>query len=123
MLMIHFDNIKEYNRFIGYNDPKKDLIDVVKYNDCKSIRLLCDGLTSDFYMMAFKRNMTDLNWFGNTEYDTTSAFLYFIKPKQIHTWNVDKRWEGYQILICPYFSKSTILTLAFFSITLKKPCS
>ena len=114
MLMIHFDNIKEYNRFIGYNDPKKDLIDVVKYNDCKSIRLLCDGLTSDFYMMAFKRNMTDLSWFGNTEYDTTSAFLYFIKPKQIHNWNVDKRWEGYQILISPILLQEYNIDFSFF---------
>lgn len=120
MLMIHFDNIKEYNRFIGYNDPKKDLIDVVKYNDCKDIRLLCDGLTSDFYMMAFKRNMTDLNWFGNTEYDTTSAFLYFIKPKQIHNWNVDKRWEGYQILISPILLQEYSIDFSFFQYNIKE---
>lgn len=30
--------------------------------------------------------MTDLNWFGNTEYDTESGFLYFIKPNQVHSW-------------------------------------
>ncbi|WP_326984213.1 helix-turn-helix domain-containing protein [Chryseobacterium sp. MYb264] len=112
--MIHFDNIKEYNRFNGYNDPKKDLIDVVKYEDCKSLRLLCDGLTSDFYMMAFKRNMTDLNWYGNTEFDTTSAFLYFIKPNQIHSWNIDKRWEGYHILISPILLRDYNIDFSFF---------
>jgi hypothetical protein len=39
-------------------------------------------------MIAFKQNMSDLKWFGNTEYDTKSGFLYFIKPNQIHQWDV-----------------------------------
>lgn len=112
--MVHFDTIREYNKFIGYNIPGKDLIDVVKYEDCKSLRLACDGLTSDFFMMAFKRNMTDLHWFGNTEYDITSAFLYFIKPHQIHQWNVDKPWKGYHILISPILLQQYNIDFSFF---------
>jgi hypothetical protein len=39
-----------------------------------TILMSCSGLTSDFYMIAFKQNMSDLKWFGNTEYDTKSGF-------------------------------------------------
>jgi hypothetical protein len=48
-------------------------------------------------MIAFKQNMSDLKWFGNTEYD--KIFLYFIKPNQIHQWDVKEPWTGYHILI------------------------
>jgi hypothetical protein len=71
----------------------------------------CSGLTSDFYMIAFKENMSDLKWFGNTEYDTKSGFV-FHKPNQIHQWDVKEPWTGYHILILHCF-KSTILTLVF----------
>jgi hypothetical protein len=38
----------------------------------------CSGLTSDFYMIAFKQNMSDLKW--NTEYDTKSGFVFHKLP-------------------------------------------
>jgi hypothetical protein len=79
----------------------------------------CSGLTSDFYMIAFKQNMSDLKWFGNTEYDTKSGFLY-IKPNQIHQWDVKEPWTGYHILISPLLLQSTILTLVFYNIKLMK---
>lgn len=112
--MQHFNNIKDYNNFIGYGKPKKDFIDVVKYNDHKELRLKCSGLTSDFYMMAFKRNMTDLEWFGNTKFDTKSGFLYFIKPNQIHKWDVKERWEGLHILVSPILLAEYNIDFSFF---------
>jgi len=112
--MHHFKNIKAYNDYIGYSRPKKDLIDVVRYEDSKNLRLSCSGLTSDFYMMAFKRNMTDLKWFGNTEYDTKSGFLYFIKPDQVHHWDVEMPWKGYQILISPVLLQEYKIDFNFF---------
>jgi len=112
--MIHFNTIKAYNTYIGYGKPKKELIDVVRYKDFEKLRLTCKGLTSDFYMMAFKRDMTDLNWFGNTEYDTESGFLYFIKPNQVHSWQVLKPWEGYQILISPILLQEYAIDFNFF---------
>ncbi|WP_313374961.1 helix-turn-helix domain-containing protein [Chishuiella sp.] len=112
--MIHFNNIKDYNAYIGYGIPKKDIIDVVKYDEWKNLRLSCNGLTSDFYMIAFKRNMTDLSWYGNTKYDTASAFLYFTKPNQTHKWYVDKPWEGYHILISPILLQEYNIDFSFF---------
>ncbi len=98
---MHFTKIKEYNAYVGYGAPKKDLIDVVRYNDFKDLRLSCSGLSTDFYMMAFKRNMTDLEWFGNTKYDTKSGFLYLIQPHQVYKWNTDEAWEGYHMMVSP----------------------
>lgn len=112
--MKHFKSIKKYNQYIGYNLPKKDLIDIVDYNHCNNLRLQCEGLTSDFYMMAFKRSMTDLQWFGNTKFDSSSAFLYFIQPKQIHKWHVEKPWKGYHILVSPILLQEYNIDFSFF---------
>jgi AraC-like DNA-binding protein len=65
-------------------------------------------------MMAFKRNMTDLEWFGNTEFDTKSDFLYFIKPSQMHKWDVKEPWEGYHILVSPILLKDYNIDFSFF---------
>jgi hypothetical protein len=63
--------------------------------------------------------MSDLKWFGNTEYDTKSGF-YFINPNQIHQWDVKEPWTGYHILISPLLLQSTILTLVFYNMKLMK---
>jgi hypothetical protein len=47
-------------------------------------------------------------------------FLYFIKPNQIHQWDVKEPWTGYHILISPLCFKSTILTLVFYNMKLMK---
>lgn len=112
--MEHFNSIKKYNQYIGYRTPKKELIDVIHYDDFDKLRLQCDGLTSDFYMMAFKRNMTDLQWFGNTQFDTSSGFLYFIKPNQVHQWKVEKPWQGYHILVSPILLQEYNIDFSFF---------
>jgi len=112
--MQHFDTIKKYNNFLGYDKPKKDLIDVVKYANYDKLQLTCSGITSDFYTIAFKRNMTDLEWFGNTEFDTKSAFLYFIKPEQVHKWDVKKPWEGSHILVSPILLSAYNIDFSFF---------
>ena len=112
--MLHFDTIKEYNQFIGYGQPKKELIDVVHYDHFPELRLSCKGLTSDFYMIAFKRNMADLEWYGNTEFDTKSGFCYFIKPDQIHKWDVKEAWHGYHILISPILLQEHGIDFNFF---------
>ncbi|PVX48848.1 AraC family transcriptional regulator [Balneicella halophila] len=112
--MQHFNSIKKYNQYIGYKSPKKDLIDIVNYNDYDKLRLHCDGLTSDFYMMAFKQNMTDLQWFGNTKFDTSSSFLYFIQPKQVYKWSVEKQWKGYHILVSPVLLQEYNIDFSFF---------
>ncbi|AXT63729.1 AraC family transcriptional regulator [Aquimarina sp. AD10] len=112
--MQYFNTIKEYNQFIGYGSPKKELIDVVHYDDFPELRLSCKGLKSDFYMIAFKRGMTDLEWYGNTEFDTKSGFCYFIKPDQTHKWEVKKPWKGYHILISPILLQEHNIDFSFF---------
>jgi hypothetical protein len=63
-------------------NPKRK-IDVVRYEDSNDLKMSCSGLTSDFYMIAFKQN-TDLKWFGNTEYDTKSGFVFHKTNKFIN---------------------------------------
>jgi hypothetical protein len=71
--MEHFSKIVDYNSFIGQKNLKKNNR-CCKYEDSNDLIMSCSGLTSDFYMIAFKQNMSDLKWFGNTEYDTKSGF-------------------------------------------------
>jgi hypothetical protein len=71
--MEHFSKIVDYIHLLDTKNPK-EIIDVVRYEDSNDLKMSCSGLTSDFYMIAFKQNMSDLKWFGNTEYDTKSGF-------------------------------------------------
>lgn len=112
--MHHFTTIKDFNKFMGYSEPKKDLIDIVKHEEHKNLRLKCDGMYSDFYLMAYKRHMTDPQWFGNTEFDADSGFLYMIKPNQIYSWETDKPWEGYHILVSPVLLQEYSMDFNFF---------
>lgn len=112
--MLHFTTIKDYNDFVGYGTPKKELIDVVRHDDFKNLRLACNGLSTDFYMMAFKRNLTDPEWYGNTEYDTQSGFLYLIKPEQMYKWKTYKPWKGYHIMVSPILLQEYNIDFSFF---------
>ncbi|WP_425075263.1 helix-turn-helix domain-containing protein [Psychroserpens sp. S379A] len=118
--MHHFKTIQDFNSFMGYASPKKDLIDVVKHEEHKNLRLKCDGMHSDFYLMAYKRHMTDLHWFGNTEYDDDSGFLYMIKPNQIYSWDTDKPWEGYHIIVSPVLLQEYNMDFNFFQYEIKE---
>jgi hypothetical protein len=74
-ILEHFSKIVDYNSFI-YKKTQKEIIDVVRYEDSNDLKMSCSGLTSDFYMIAFKQNMSDLKWFGNTEYDKIRFFVF-----------------------------------------------
>jgi len=114
-MAIHFNSIKKYNQYFNIAPPKKEFIDVVRYDDYQNLRLESSGITSDFYMLAFKRNMTDLRWYGNTDFDTKSGFLYFISPDHLHKWNVKQQWSGYHILINPILIKEKNINFSFFN--------
>ena len=118
--MHKFDKIKDYNAYVGYGKPKKELIDVVRYDDFKQLRLSSPEIATDFYMMAFKRNMTDLEWFGNTEYDTKSGFLYLIKPNQMYKWDTNRAWEGYHIMVSPILLQEYNIDFSFFQYEIRE---
>ncbi|GAB5563092.1 MAG: AraC family transcriptional regulator [Winogradskyella sp.] len=112
--MQHFSNIKDYNNYIGYNSPKKDLIDIVCYDDFKNLRLSSPEISTDFYKMAFKRGMGDLTCYGNTSYDMQSGFLYFMKPNQAYQWETNKPWKGYHIMVSPVLLQEYNIDFSFF---------
>lgn len=118
--MQKFKRIQDYNTYVGYGKPKKDLIDVVRYDDFKELRLSSSEISTAFYMMAFKRNMTDLEWFGNTAYDTKSGFLYLIKPDQLYKWDTNKAWEGYHIMVSPILLQEYNLHFSFFQYEIRE---
>ncbi|EAY27376.1 transcriptional regulator [Microscilla marina ATCC 23134] len=64
--------------------------------------------------MAFKRGMTDLEWFGNTEFDTKSGFLYLIQPHQVYKWETDHPWEGYHMMVSPILLQEYNIDFSFF---------
>jgi hypothetical protein len=40
--MEHFSKIVDYNSFIGYKKPKKEIIDVVRYEDSNDLKIVLD---------------------------------------------------------------------------------
>ncbi|WP_282080473.1 helix-turn-helix domain-containing protein [Aquimarina algiphila] len=110
----HFNSIKGFNRYLNLKSPKKDLIDVVKYDDYDDLKLESAGITFDYYMIAFKRNMSDLRWYGNTEYDENSGFLYFLSPNQRIEWKSKNQWSGYHIMISPILLQEFNIDFNFF---------
>ncbi|NOU58355.1 AraC family transcriptional regulator [Marinifilum sp. JC070] len=70
--------------------------------------------------MAFKRNVTDLHWFGNTEFDTKSGFMYLIQANQAFHWNVDSPWSGYHILISPLLLQENQIGFSFFNYEIRE---
>lgn len=111
----HFDSIKAFNKYLGLKSPKKELIDVVRYNDYNDLRLESSGITFDYYLIAYKRNMTDLRWYGNTEYDRESGFLYFLSPDQLIEWKVEQQWSGYHIMISPILLQEFNIDFNYFN--------
>jgi hypothetical protein len=90
----------------------KEIIDVVRYEDSNDLKMSCSGLTSDFYMIAFKQNMSDLKWFGNTEYDTKSVFV-FHKTQPNSSMGCKEPWTGYHILISPLLLQEYNIDFSF----------
>ncbi|BDW93684.1 AraC family transcriptional regulator [Flagellimonas marinaquae] len=112
--MTHFKSLKEFNHYVGYTAPKKELIDVVKYDEFENLRLKSEPITTDWYMMAFKRNVTGLHCFGSTEFDRDAAFLYFVKPNQVFEWDATEPWKGYHMLISPVLLQEYNIDFSFF---------
>jgi hypothetical protein len=46
--------------------------------------------------------------------------LYFIKPNQIHQWDVKEPWTGYHILISPLLLQEYNIDFSFYNMKLMK---
>ncbi len=118
--MKHFDNIQNLSEYYGFN-LKHPLIDVRKYEDVKSKRIIKkEPISFEFYTISFVRNFNGFIQIGNTKFEGDNGVLHFIEPNQLYTCNSTNLWEGYQVLIHSnifkeHFSHKEINAYDFFS--------
>lgn len=119
-LVKHFKEIQNISEYYGVN-LKHPLIDIRKYEDAKSTKLIKnEPISFDFYTISFVKNFNGFIQIGNTKFEGENGVLYFIEPKQVYTCNSTNRWKGYQLLIHPniftaHFSHKEINAYDFFS--------
>ncbi len=118
--MKHFKDIKNLSEF--YNvDLKHPLIDIQKYEDIKSGKLIKnEPISFDFYKISFVKNFNGFIQIGNTKFSGENGVLHFVEPEQVYTCNSTNPWKGYEILIHSdifkkYFTQKRISTYDFFS--------
>ncbi len=117
----HFTSINNFNDFINVASVvHSEEMHVLKYDEHPSIRLASDGITTDFYFIAYKKNMNDLNWYGNTKFDEKAGFLYFMRPHQLHAWNASMSWKGYHMLLVPSVLTTHNIHYSFFTYGINK---
>ncbi|WP_422106345.1 helix-turn-helix domain-containing protein [Winogradskyella sp.] len=92
-------SIAEFVKYINVSRNKSDDIHITKYHEHPNLRLQSDAITTNFYLIALKYDFENYEVFGQTNYDTGSAFAYFDLPHQPIEWSVKRPWSGYHILI------------------------
>lgn len=116
----HFKNIQNLSNYYGV-DSKHPLIDIQKYEDTDSEKLIKnEQLSFDFYTISFVKNFNGHIQIGGTKLEGKNGVLYFIEPRQQYTCNATNPWEGYQVVLHPnifkkHFSHKEIDSYDFFS--------
>lgn len=79
--MQHFRSLADLHRFNGFPPPENPLISV---NRCtRTCSFGNKELTSDFYMIGFKKLKTGVIMYGRTKYDHANGSMMFVRPRQI----------------------------------------
>ena len=118
--MKHFQDIQNLSEFYDA-DLKHPLIDIQKYEDASSEKLIKnEPISFDFYIISFVKNFNGFIKIGDTKFNGENGILHFIEPEQVYSCNSTNPWKGYQILIHPkifseYLNHKNISTYDFFS--------
>jgi len=116
----HFQDIQNLSEFYDA-DLKHPLIDIQKYEDASSEKLIKnEPISFDFYIISFVKNFNGFIKIGDTKFNGENGILHFIEPEQVYSCNSTNPWKGYQILIHPkifseYLNHKNISTYDFFS--------
>jgi AraC family transcriptional activator of pobA len=94
--MMHFKSLSDVHRCNNYPEPEHPLLTLFTCNPLRSVTSY--EVTTDFYVIAFKRFSSGEIRYGKTRYDHQSGSMYFLKPNQsIEMKSIALDGEGFEI--------------------------
>lgn len=93
---MHFKSLGDVHRCNNYSAPENPLLTLFTCNPLRSVASY--EVTTDFYIIAFKKLNSGQITYGKTRYDHESGSLYFLKPQQtIQMKDIALDGEGFEI--------------------------
>ena len=93
---MHFKSLNDVHRCNNYPEPENPLLTLFTCNPLRSVSTY--EVTTDFYIIAFKKFSSGDIRYGKTGYDHQSGSMYFLKPNQtIKLKDVALDGEGFEI--------------------------
>lgn len=93
---MHFKSLSDVHRCNNYPEPENPLLTLFRCNPLRSISSY--EVTTDFYIIAFKKLNSGEIRYGKTRYDHQSGSMYFLKPQQaICMKDISLDGEGFEI--------------------------
>ena len=77
---MHFKHLGDVHRCNNYPAPENPLLTIFTCNPLRNV--VSYEVTTDFYIIAFKRLTSGEINYGKTRYDHQSGSMYFMKPQQ-----------------------------------------
>jgi AraC family transcriptional activator of pobA len=94
--MMHFKSLSDVHRCNNYPEPEHPLLTLFTCNPLRSVSSY--QVTTDFYVIAFKKFRSGEIRYGKTSYDHQSGSMYFLKPNQtIQMKDIALDGEGFEI--------------------------
>src|SRR5687767_10477819 len=78
---MHFKSLSDVHACNNYPAPENPLLTIFTCNPLRSV--VSYEVTTDFYIIAFKRLSSGEITYGRTRYDHQSGSMYFMKPQQV----------------------------------------
>lgn len=93
---MHFTSLSDVHRRNNYPEPEHPLLTMFRCNPLRSVTSY--EVTTDFYIIAFKKFKSGEIRYGKTRYDHQSGSMYFLKPQQvIQMKDIALDGEGFEI--------------------------
>lgn len=93
---MHFKSLADVHRCNHYPEPENPLLTIFTCNPLRNVASY--EITTDFYIIAFKKLSSGEIKYGRTRYDHQSGSLYFMKPQQkMQMKDISLAGEGFEI--------------------------
>ncbi|MEO5893517.1 MAG: helix-turn-helix transcriptional regulator [Ferruginibacter sp.] len=93
---MHFKSLSDVHRCNNYPEPEHPLLTLFTCNPLRSVTSY--EVTTDFFVIAFKKYSSGEIRYGKTHYDHQSGSMYFLKPHQtIQMKDVALDGDGFEI--------------------------
>ncbi|MBO9203074.1 MULTISPECIES: helix-turn-helix domain-containing protein [Niastella] len=93
---MHFKSLSDVHHCNNYPSPENPLLTLFTCNPLRSVSSY--EVTTDFYIIAFKKLNAGEIRYGKTRYDHESGSMYFMKPQQtIQMKDISLNGDGFEI--------------------------